>query len=144
MKLLLFVARCSGFALQLVEIMPCLDALPQLLGRPYSLEDEDAGQQAAADDVDTDIPEVAAAGPGSRQQQGYFTLDQLLQRVQVSVGAAHAVSACAPCHCGSSGNMLCAANVFACCRCSPVMQLAAERAFGPWAVVVLICAGKPS
>jgi hypothetical protein len=84
----LFLPDC----LQLVEIMPCLDKLPELLGRPYSFEDGEEQQQAAAgqgpDDMDTDGPgPVAAAGPGStalqRQQQGPLTLEQLLQRVQV-------------------------------------------------------------
>lgn len=74
--------------LQLVEIMPCLDKLPELLGRPYGFDDDDAEHAAGqgADDMDMDGPgAVAAAGPGStaQQQQGPFTLEQLLQRVQV-------------------------------------------------------------
>ena len=68
---------------QLVEIMPCLDKLPQLLGTPYGQEDEDAGQQAGVEDMDTDGPGAAGAGPGSRRQQGGMTLEELLQRVQV-------------------------------------------------------------
>lgn len=74
--------------LQLVETMPCLDKLPELLGRPYGFDDDDAEHAAGqgADDMDMDGPgAVAAAGPGStaQQQQGPFTLEQLLQRVQV-------------------------------------------------------------
>lgn len=81
-----------GAHLELVEIMPCLDKLPELLGRPYNFEHDEEQQQAAAgqgvDDMDTDWPaSVAAAGPGStalQRQQGPFTLEQLLQRVQAS------------------------------------------------------------
>jgi hypothetical protein len=90
---------CTPACVQLVEIMPCLDTLPQLLGRPYSLVDEDAGLQAdvadasaGPDDMDVDGPGAAAAGPGSRHQQGYFTLEELLDRVQVCV-LAHSGSA---------------------------------------------------
>jgi hypothetical protein len=35
--------------------------------------------------MDIDGPGAAAAGPGSRRQQGYFTLEELLDRVQVRV-----------------------------------------------------------
>lgn len=86
--------------LQLVEIMPCLDTLPELLGRPYGFDDDDAEHAAGqgADDMDMDGPgSVAAAGPGStaqqqQQQQGPFTLEQLLQRVQVRGLAAGTVA----------------------------------------------------
>lgn len=74
-------ARACPVCSQLVEIMPCLDKLPQLLGRPYGLEDEEAAQQDGAEDMDADGP---GAGPGSRQQQGGLALEELLQRVQVS------------------------------------------------------------
>jgi hypothetical protein len=76
--------------------MPCLDKLPELLGRPYGPEDDaataaadqdmaDADAAAGADsDMDVDGPGAAEAGPRSRRQQGDLTLDALLDRVQVS------------------------------------------------------------
>lgn len=76
--------------------MPCLDKLPELLGRPYGPEDDacaatadqdmaDADAAAGIDsDMDVDGPGAAEAGPRSRRQQGYLTLDALLDRVQVS------------------------------------------------------------
>jgi hypothetical protein len=84
--------------MQLVEVMPCLDKLPELLGRPYGPEDDacaatadqdvadaDAGAAAGVDsDMDVDGPGAAEAGPRSSRQQGYLTLDALLDRVQVS------------------------------------------------------------
>lgn len=71
-----------------------MDKLPELLGRPYCLEDEDAdpaaahadaaGAAAAEEDMDIDGPPGAAgAGPGSRRPEGCYTLEELLQRVQV-------------------------------------------------------------
>lgn len=60
--------------LQLVEVMPCLDKLSALLGRPYSLDDEDTGelhqqQQAAGgqegeDGMDVDMTDAAGAAAG--------------------------------------------------------------------------------
>jgi len=69
--------------------MPCLDKLPELLGRPYCLEDEDADPAAAHADAagaaegDMDIDSPAGAGPGSRRPEGCYTPEELLQRVQV-------------------------------------------------------------
>jgi hypothetical protein len=75
--------------MQLVEVSPRLDMLPQLLGRPYSLEDEeDATAAAAAGDAAGDGADdmMDAEGPGSADPSSSrcgCTTEQLLSKVQV-------------------------------------------------------------
>ncbi|WIA31014.1 hypothetical protein OEZ86_001054 [Tetradesmus obliquus] len=81
--------------IELVEVAPRLDMLPQLLGRPYSLEDEEepaaaaaaAGDDAAAGGVDGDDADMMdAEGPGAAETSSRCgcTTEQLLSRVQAS------------------------------------------------------------
>lgn len=78
--------------MQLVEVAPRLATLPQLLGRPYSLEDEEEQEIAAAaaageDPMDAEGPGTAegagAVNAAGASGSGHYTTEQLLQRVQV-------------------------------------------------------------
>jgi hypothetical protein len=75
---------------QLVQVAPRLDMLQQLLGRPYSLEDEDDATAAAADEAaagGAGDDAMDAEGPGAAETSSSSrcgcTTEQLLCRVQV-------------------------------------------------------------
>ncbi|KAF8068237.1 dscc1 [Scenedesmus sp. PABB004] len=76
--------------IELVEVAPRLDLLPRLLGeRPYSLEDEDDGGDAAAAEASgagAGGEAMDADGPGAAAPRalGCHTTEQLLERVQAS------------------------------------------------------------
>jgi hypothetical protein len=80
-------ASTAAAAVQCVEIMPCLDKLPQLLGKPYGLEDEEAEQQLQEDQQEQaggNAMEVDGTAAATRPRpDGCHTTEELLQLVQV-------------------------------------------------------------
>jgi len=93
---LLLVLILTSCMTQVVEVAPNLDQLPKLLGeRPYSLEDEDEGNEVPADDSSIDqmdmehVPTAseskgcASTSHDSKRPAGCYTTGELLLKVQV-------------------------------------------------------------